>query len=109
MSRQLPRRTGAPPNCEEGTDWSNNWNLPAGELGSSRIGVREMVVEPVQQAFFFTPPFCRMTSAGGQPVDRTSDVYSSPSDATTIDLVAEIRVNPREGEGSSVADRVEFY
>jgi hypothetical protein len=50
-----------------------------------------------------------MISAGGQPVDQTTDVYSSPSDATTVDLVAEISVNPREGEGSSEVDRVEFY
>jgi hypothetical protein len=68
-----------------------------------------MVVEPLQQAFFFPPPFCRITSASGQRVDRTTDVYSSPSNATTIDLTAEITVNPREGEGSSVVDRVEFY
>jgi hypothetical protein len=67
------------------------------------------IVDPLQQAFFFPPPFCRMTSAGGQPVDHTTDVYSSPSNATTIDLVAEITVNPREGEGSSLVDRVEFY
>jgi CubicO group peptidase (beta-lactamase class C family) len=104
-----PGWTGTAPVCKEGTDWSNNWNLPAGELGASRIGVREMVVEPVQQAFFFPPPFCRITSAGGQPVDRTTDVYSSPSNAPTIDLLAEIQVNPREGEGSSTVDRVEFY
>jgi hypothetical protein len=68
-----------------------------------------MVVDPLQQAFFFPPPFCRITSASGQPIDRTTDVYSSPSSATTIDLVAEITVNPREGEGSSVVGRVEFY
>jgi hypothetical protein len=68
-----------------------------------------MVVGPLQEAFFFPPPFCRITSASGQPVDRTTDVYSTPSDAATIDLLAEISVNPREGEGSSVAERVEFY
>jgi hypothetical protein len=73
------------------------------------VGPRVMIVEPLQEAFFFPPPFCRMTAVAGQPVDRTTDVYSSPSDATTIDLVAEITPNPREGEGSSVADRVEFY
>ena len=50
-----------------------------------------------------------MTSAAGQPVDNVTDVYSSPSNAATIDLAAEITVNPREGEGSSVVDRVEFY
>jgi hypothetical protein len=79
------------------------------ELGSSRVGPRVMIVEPLQEAFFFPPPFCRITSAGGQPVDNTTDVYSSPSNATTVDLVAEIAVDPREGQGSSMADRVEFY
>jgi CubicO group peptidase (beta-lactamase class C family) len=104
-----PGWTGTAPSCTEGTDWSNNWNVAAGELGSSRVGPRKMIVEPLQEAFFFPPPFCRMTSAGGQPVDPTTDVYGSPSNAATIDLVAEISVNPREGEGSSVVDRVEFY
>ncbi len=104
-----PGWTGTAPSCTEGTDWSNNWNVAAGELGSSRVGPRVMIVEPLQEAFFFPPPFCRMTSAGGQPVDNTTDVYSSPSNATTIDLVAEITVDPREGQGSSVAERVEFY
>jgi hypothetical protein len=42
-------------------------------------------------------------------VDNVTDVYSSPSNAATIDLTAEITVNPREGEASSVVDRVEFY
>jgi hypothetical protein len=68
-----------------------------------------MIVEPLQEAFFFPPPFCRITTVAGQPVDRTTDVYTSPPNATTIDLVAEITPNPREGEGSSVADRIEFY
>jgi CubicO group peptidase (beta-lactamase class C family) len=104
-----PGWTGTAPRCEEGTDWSNNWNEPAGELGSSRIGPRKMIVEPLQQAFFFPPPFCRMTSAGGQAVDHTTDTYAGPPGAATIELTAEIRVNPREGEGSSVVDRVEFY
>jgi CubicO group peptidase (beta-lactamase class C family) len=104
-----PGWTGTAPNCEEGTDWSNNWNVAAGELGSSRVGPRVLVVEPLQEAFFFPPPFCRMSAAAGQPVDRTTDFYSSPSAATTIDLVAEITPNPREGEGSSVVSRVEFY
>jgi CubicO group peptidase (beta-lactamase class C family) len=101
--------TGTAPNCTQGTDWSNNWGVPAGEIGASRVASRKMVVEPLQQAFFFPPPFCRMTSAAGQPLDNVTDVYSSPSNATTIDLTAEITVNPREGEGSSVVDRVEFY
>ena len=83
--------------------------MAAGELGSSRVAPRKMIVEPLQQAFFFPPPFCRMTSAAGQPVDNVTDVYSSTSNAATIDLTAEITVNPREGEGSSVVDRVEFY
>ncbi len=104
-----PGWTGTAPNCEEGTDWSNNWNVSAGELGSPRAGSRVMVVEPLQEAFFFPPPFCRITSAAGQPVDRTTDFYSSSSAAGTIDLVAEITPNPREGEGSSVVSRVEFY
>jgi hypothetical protein len=104
-----PGWTGMAPLCAEGTDWSNNWNVAGGELGSSRVGPRKLVVEPLQEAFFFPPPFCRMTSAAGQTVDHTLDVYSSPSNATTIDLVAEITINPREGEGSSVVERVEFY
>lgn len=104
-----PGWTGTAPNCKEGTDWSNNWNVAAGELGSSRVGPRVMIVEPLQEAFFFPPPFCRMTSAGGQPVENTTDVYDSRPGAATIDLVAEISVNPREGEGSSVVARVEFY
>jgi len=68
-----------------------------------------MVMDPVQEAFFFPPPFCRMITAGGNEVDKVTDVYESPADATAIELAAEIRVNPREGDGSSVADRVEFY
>jgi hypothetical protein len=50
-----------------------------------------------------------MTSAAGTPVDNTTDVYDSPSEASTIDLAAEITINPREGAGSSVVDKVEFY
>ena len=68
-----------------------------------------MVTDPLQEAFFFPPPFCRMTQAGGKTVDKVTDVYSTPSDATTVELIAEIRVNPREGGGASVVDRVEFY
>ena len=68
-----------------------------------------MIVEPLQEAFFFPPPFCRMTSAAGQPVDNTTDVYASPAGATTLIWWRRSRSNPREGEGSSVADRVEFY
>jgi CubicO group peptidase (beta-lactamase class C family) len=104
-----PGWTGTAPSCTEGTDWSNNWNVAGPELGSSRVGPRKLIVEPLQEAFFFPPPFCRMTSAAGQAVDHTSDGYSNPSNATTIELVAEITVDPREGEGSSVVDRVEFY
>jgi CubicO group peptidase (beta-lactamase class C family) len=104
-----PGWTGAPPNCREGTDWSNNWGAAAGELGSSREGPRKMIVEPLQQAFFFPPPFCSMTSAAGRPVDHVTDVYAGSPGAATIELTAEIVVNPREGEGSSVPARVEFY
>jgi hypothetical protein len=104
-----PGWTGKAPDCEEGTDWSNNWNLAAGQLGSSRIGPLKMIVEPLQQAFFFPPPFCRMTAAAGRPVDNVTDFYDSPAGATTIDLTAEIQVDPREGAGSSVVDKVEFY
>ena len=67
------------------------------------------VVEPLQEAFFFPPPFCRMTSAAGNALDNTTDVYDSPPGAPTIDLAAEIAVSPREGAGSSDIDRVEFY
>jgi hypothetical protein len=50
-----------------------------------------------------------MTSAAGTAVDNTTDVYDSPLDATTIDLTAEITINPREGAGSSRVARVDFY
>jgi hypothetical protein len=99
-----PGWTGTAPTCTPGTDWSNNWN------GSSvYTGPRKKVLEPLQEAFFFPPPFCRMTFAAGQPVDHTTDEYRTPEDAATIDLTAEIAVNPREGAGSSMVDRVEFY
>jgi CubicO group peptidase (beta-lactamase class C family) len=104
-----PGWTGIAPSCEEGTDWSNNWDEVAGELGSSHAAPRRMVVEPLQEAFFFPPPFCRMTSVSGQAVDNTTDVYANPPDAAAIELAAEIRVSPREEDGSSVVDRVEFY
>jgi hypothetical protein len=104
-----PGWTGNAPNCEPGTDWSNNWGAAAGELGSSREGPRNMMVDPLQQAFFFPPPFCRLTSAAGQQVDHLTDVYTGSPGAATIDLIAEIQVDPREGAGSSVPDRVEFY
>jgi CubicO group peptidase (beta-lactamase class C family) len=104
-----PGWTGIAPNCEEGTDWSNNWNVAEGELGASRAGPRIMMVDPLQQAFFFPPPFCRMITVGGQPVDNQTDVYGNPSGAATIDLVAEIAVDPREDAGSSTVARVEFY
>jgi hypothetical protein len=73
------------------------------------VAGRMMVTDPLQEAFFFPPPFCRMTVAAGKPVDKVTDVYSTPSGTTTIELTAEIRVNPREGAGLSVPDRVEFY
>jgi hypothetical protein len=66
-------------------------------------------MEPLQSAFFFPPPFCRMAFAGGATVDNKTDVYTSAMEGSTIDLVAEIRVNPREGAGSSVPDKVEFF
>jgi hypothetical protein len=50
-----------------------------------------------------------MTSAAGSTVDHATDVYNSAPSTTTIDLTAEIMVDPREGAGSSVADKVEFY
>jgi CubicO group peptidase (beta-lactamase class C family) len=99
-----PGWTGTAPTCTPGTDWTNNWSS-----SSVYVGPRKKVVEPLQEAFFFPPPFCRLTSAGGATVDNTSDVYTSPMEATAIDLVAEVRVNPREGAGSSVVDKVEFY
>jgi hypothetical protein len=104
-----PGWTGTAPNCTEGTDWSNNWDAAAGELGSSREGPRKMLVEPLQQAFFFPPPFCRMTAVASKAVDHVTDVYAGSPGAGTIELTAEIWVEPREGEGSSVAARVEFY
>jgi beta-lactamase family protein len=99
-----PGWTGLSPTCTAGTNYSNNWSTT-----SVYTSQRKKVVEPVQEAFFFPPPFCRMTSAGGAIVDRESDVYTTPMDGETVDLEAEITVNPREGAGSSVADKVEFY
>jgi CubicO group peptidase (beta-lactamase class C family) len=104
-----PGWTGMAPDCKEGTDWSNNWDVAAGQLGASRVGLRRMVVDPVQQAFFFPPPFCRMTSVAGKTVDHLTDTYAGTLGAETIELTAEITVDPREGAGSSAADRVEFY
>ncbi|MEO7987751.1 MAG: serine hydrolase domain-containing protein, partial [Gemmatimonadales bacterium] len=104
-----PGWTGTAPVCKEGKNWSNNWNVSSATVNSSSVAPRIKVLEPLQEAFFFPPPFCRMTSAAGPVVDNTTEVYDSPADATTIDLVAEIEVTPREGAGSSVADRVEFY
>jgi hypothetical protein len=68
-----------------------------------------MIVEPLQEAFFFPPPFCRMTAAAAQAVDNATDVYPSPGGSATIELAAEIQVDPREGAGSSAVARVEFY
>jgi CubicO group peptidase (beta-lactamase class C family) len=104
-----PGWTGTAPTCEPGTDWGNNWNVVGDTVGSSSVGPRMKIVEPLQQAFFFPPPFCRMTTAAGRTVDDLTDVYDSPSGAPTVDLAAEIQVDPREGAGSSVVDRVEFY
>ena len=93
-----PGWTGTSPNCQPGTDWSNNWDAAAGELGSSREGPRKMIVEPLQQAFFFPPPFCRMIAAAGQPVDNLTDAYTGSPGAATVELTAEIQVDPREGQ-----------
>jgi CubicO group peptidase (beta-lactamase class C family) len=101
--------TGTAPSCTAGTNWSNNWNVSTSTQGWPQVGPRKKVVEPLQEAFFFPPPFCRMTSAAGTPIDNTTDVYDTPAEATTIDLVAEITVNPREGAGSSLVDKVQFY
>jgi len=100
----FPGWTGTAPTCRAGTSYSNNW-------GNSSVytGQRKLVMEPLQEAFFFPPPFCRMVSAGGSDVDDVSDEYTTPMDGATVDLVTEIKVNPREGAGSSVVDRVEFY
>jgi len=104
-----PGWTGTAPTCVDGKNWANNWNVSGSTLGFSVVAPRKKVVEPLQEAFFFPPPFCRMTSAGGTTVDNRTDIYESPPDATTVDLTAEIEVNPREGAGSSVVDKVEFY
>jgi CubicO group peptidase (beta-lactamase class C family) len=101
--------TGTAPACTVGTDYSNNWDVPTDVQNWPDIGPRKKVVEPLQEAFFFPPPFCRMTSAAGTAVDGTTDVYDTAPDATTIDLVAEIQINPREGAGSSKVVRVDFY
>jgi CubicO group peptidase (beta-lactamase class C family) len=104
-----PGWTGTAPSCKEGTNWSNNWGVSKNTLNSNWVGPRKLLIEPLQEAFFFPPPFCRMTSAAGHTVNSSTDVYPSSSNAKTIDLAAEITVNPREGSGSSVVDRVEFY
>jgi CubicO group peptidase (beta-lactamase class C family) len=104
-----PGWTGTSPTCVAGTNWANNWGVSNGSVGSSLVGVRIRVMDPLQESFFFPPPYCRMTLAAGTPVDDATDVYDSPSGGTSIDLAAEIRVNPREGAGSSVVDKVEFY
>ena len=104
-----PGWTGTSPTCTPGSDWTNNWGVANGKVGSSQVGLLKKVVDPLQEAFFFPPPFCRMTTAAGQPVDANTDVYATSVDAVTVDLTAEIAVNPREGAGSSVIDKVEFY
>jgi len=101
--------TGIAPSCTRGTNWSNNWGVASSVEGSTAVGPRKEIVEPLQEAFFFPPPFCRITGVARQTADNSTDVYDTPSGASTIDLDAEIRVNPREGAGSSVVDRVEFY
>jgi CubicO group peptidase (beta-lactamase class C family) len=101
--------TGTSPTCTAGSDWSNNWGVSSSTEGSNIVGPRKLILDPLQEAFFFPPPFCRMTAVARQSVDNTTDVYDTPSAATTIELDAEITVNPREGAGSSVVDQVEFY
>lgn len=101
--------TGRSPSCTPGTDWSNNWNVGSSSEDFVTVGPRKKVVDPLQEAFFFPPPYCRMTIAGGVPVDDQTDVYPSPVEAAAIELEAEITVNPREGSGSSVPDKIEFY
>lgn len=104
-----PGWTGTAPTCTAGTNWTNNWGVANGTIGSPSVGARKKMVDPLQEAFFFPPPFCRMTTVAGVPVDNATDVYETPVDAPTIDLTAEIRVNPREGSGSSVIHKVEFF
>jgi CubicO group peptidase (beta-lactamase class C family) len=104
-----PGWSGTAPACASGTNWSNNWNVSAGAVDFVTVGPRKKVVDPLQEAFFFPPPFCRMTSAAGAPVDDRTDVYAGAPDAPTVELEAEITINPREGAGSSVADKVGFY
>lgn len=104
-----PGWTGTAPTCKTGQDWSNNWNVSSAVVNSSTVGPRIKVLEPLQEAFFFPPPYCRMTSAADQLVNDVTDVYDTPAGAGTIDLSAEIQVDPREGVGSSMADKVEFY
>jgi hypothetical protein len=101
--------TGTSPTCTPGTDWSNNWGVSSSVEGSNVVGPRKMILDPLQEAFFFPPPFCRMTAVARQTVDNVTNIYDTPSDATAVELDAEITVNPREGAGSSVIDRVEFY
>jgi len=104
-----PGWTGTAPTCTSGSNWSNNWNVASGTANFSLVAPRKAVVEPLQQAFFFPPPFCSMISVSGAKVNNATDVYSSETAASSIDMVAEITVNPREGAGSSEVDRVEFY
>ncbi len=101
--------TGTAPTCVTGRDWTNNWGVSTSVEGWPDVGPRMKVIDPLQEAFFFPPPFCRMTTAAGAAVDTTTDVYSTSSDATTVDLAASIQINPREGAGSSVISKVEFY
>jgi CubicO group peptidase (beta-lactamase class C family) len=104
-----PGWTGTAPSCTAGANWSNNWNVASGAEDFVTVGPRKKVVDPLQEAFFFPPPYCRMTAAAGTPVDDQTDVYVTASDAASVVLEAEITVNPREGGGSSVPAKVEFY
>ena len=101
--------TGTAPTCTAGKDWTNNWGVATSVEGWPEVAPRIQLVDPLQQAFFFPPPFCQMTSAAGVAVDSTTDVYDAPADAATVELGATIEINPREGAGSSTVGKVEFY
>lgn len=104
-----PGWTGTAPICKAGTNWANNWGVPPSSQDYPTIAARVKVVEPLQEAFFFPPPFCRLTTAAGTPVSNVTDAYPTVAGASTINLEAEIAVDPREGTGSSEVDKVEFY
>ena len=85
--------------------------LGRGRRRARRLAGRtpKMVVEPLQQAFFFPPPFCRMTSAAGPAGGQRHRLCTHALRRDDHRSHGGDQVNPREGEGSSVVDRVEFY